>query len=58
MDVIKRNGVYKGLFYLLLINMSANITKMLGLAPGGEFRRALIEVINRSKKRNYNCILN
>ena len=44
MDTIKQNGLYKGLFYILLLNMSARLTKILGLAPGGEFRRALKEV--------------
>ncbi|KAL7305342.1 hypothetical protein TKK_0002470 [Trichogramma kaykai] len=52
MDVIKKNGVHKGLFYILLLNMSANITKVLGLAPGGEFRRALKEA-----KKIYNCVI-
>ncbi|XP_058465490.1 traB domain-containing protein [Malaya genurostris] len=41
--IIKRNGAINGLFYILLLNMSAKITKKLGMAPGGEFRRAVNE---------------
>ena len=29
--------------YLLLLSMSAHLTKELGMAPGGEFRRAFVE---------------
>jgi hypothetical protein len=29
----------KGVMYLLLLSMSAHLTKELGMAPGGEFRR-------------------
>lgn len=28
--------------YLLLLSMSAHLTKELGMAPGGEFRRSVI----------------
>lgn len=40
-----QNGVFNGLMYILLLNMSAHITRELGMAPGGEFRRAMAEVI-------------
>lgn len=30
--------------YTLFLNLSAQLTKELGMAPGGEFRRALAEV--------------
>ena len=43
-NTIKQNGLYRGVIYLLLLDLSAKITKVLGLAPGGEFRRALTEV--------------
>ncbi|XP_011495625.1 PREDICTED: traB domain-containing protein-like [Ceratosolen solmsi marchali] len=43
MYTLKENGLYKGIFYILLLNMSVHLTKVLGLAPGGEFRRALAE---------------
>ncbi|XP_058813443.1 traB domain-containing protein isoform X2 [Topomyia yanbarensis] len=43
LSIIKRNGAINGLFYILLLNMSAKITKKLGMAPGGEFRRAVDE---------------
>lgn len=41
---MKENGVFQGLMYILLLNMSAKLTRELGMAPGGEFRRALAEV--------------
>lgn len=47
-NTIKQNGVFNGIMYILLLNMSAHLTKELGMAPGGEFRRAFIEV-NKSK---------
>ncbi|KAF5273652.1 hypothetical protein FQR65_LT04652 [Abscondita terminalis] len=40
---IRTNGVYQGVMYLLLLNMSAHITKEIGMAPGGEFRVAFKE---------------
>lgn len=43
-EIIRTNGVVNGVFYLLLLNMSAKLTKELGMAPGGEFRRALEEM--------------
>lgn len=42
---IRKNGLFNGLLYVLLLNMSAHLTKQLGMAPGGEFRRAFLEVI-------------
>lgn len=44
MSTIKTNGVYNGIMYLLLLNMSAHLTKEIGMAPGGEFRVAYAEV--------------
>ncbi|KAF2905919.1 hypothetical protein ILUMI_00248 [Ignelater luminosus] len=43
MSTIKTNGVYNGIMYLLLLNMSAHLTKEIGMAPGGEFRVAYSE---------------
>lgn len=43
-SIIKANGVMNGLFYILMLNMSAKLTKDLGVAPGGEFRRAVEEM--------------
>merc|ERR1712002_1235214 len=40
---VKQAGVVRGITYLLLLNLSAHITKKLGMAPGGEFRRAFVE---------------
>ncbi|CAH2230520.1 jg18622 [Pararge aegeria aegeria] len=47
-----QNGVFNGLMYILLLNMSAHITRELGMAPGGEFRRAMAEA-----KKIRNCIV-
>lgn len=43
-NTIRSNGLYNGLMYILLLNMSAYITKEIGMAPGGEFRVAYKEV--------------
>jgi len=42
---IKKLGLTQGIFYQLMINISANISRDLGMIPGGEFRRAVIEVL-------------
>jgi pheromone shutdown protein TraB len=42
-NVIKTNGFFNGMFYILLLNMSAKLTKELGMAPGSEFRTAMKE---------------
>ncbi|XP_035741070.1 traB domain-containing protein-like isoform X3 [Vespa mandarinia] len=39
----KEYGLYNGLLNILLLKMVAHITKELGMAPGGEFRRAFEE---------------
>lgn len=51
-NIIQASGVINGAFYVLLLNMSAKLTKELGMAPGGEFRRALEEA-----RRLPNCLL-
>ncbi|XP_055524672.1 traB domain-containing protein [Wyeomyia smithii] len=51
-SIVKRNGAINGLFYILLLNMSAKITQKLGMAPGGEFRRAVAEA-----SRIPNCLI-
>lgn len=43
-SITKSNGLVNGLFYILMLNMSAKITQDLGMAPGGEFRRAVEEM--------------
>merc|ERR1719422_781717 len=40
---IRQNGTIQGVMYLLMLSMSAHLTKELGMAPGGEFRRAYRE---------------
>lgn len=39
-----QSGVVGGIMQVLLLSMSAHITKQLGMAPGGEFRAAFREV--------------
>ncbi|XP_013189546.2 traB domain-containing protein isoform X2 [Amyelois transitella] len=51
-ETMAQNGVFNGLMYILLLNMSAHITRELGMAPGGEFRRAMAEA-----KKIPNCIV-
>lgn len=43
-SITKTNGLMNGLFYILMLNMSAKLTSDLGMAPGGEFRRAVEEM--------------
>merc|ERR1719193_340349 len=43
LEFIKKIGFLQGISYVLLLNLSAHITKQLGMAPGGEFRRAFHE---------------
>ena len=43
MQILRDNGTVYGLMYILLLSMSASLTKTLGMAPGGEFRRAFQE---------------
>lgn len=40
---LEQNGLLQGVLYFLLLSMSAHLTKQLGMAPGGEFRRAYHE---------------
>lgn len=58
LNTIRSNGLYNGLMYILLLNMSAYITKEIGMAPGGEFRVAYREVsyhMYTDKKVTGNC---
>lgn len=48
MTTIRSNGVYNGIMYILLLNMSAHLTREVGMAPGGEFRVAFREVITKT----------
>jgi len=45
MDTIKKEGLYNGLLHILLLRMAAHVAKQLGMPPGGEFRRAFVEVV-------------
>ncbi|CAG2105555.1 unnamed protein product [Medioppia subpectinata] len=40
---IREHGLVQGVMYALLLSLSAHLTKQLGMAPGGEFRRAFNE---------------
>ncbi|XP_046386361.1 traB domain-containing protein isoform X2 [Ischnura elegans] len=42
-STIQQNGLFHGIMNILLLSMSAHLTKELGMAPGGEFRRAFSE---------------
>ena len=42
--IMSQAGVVQGIVHILLLNMSAHLTEQLGMAPGGEFRRAFLEV--------------
>uniref|UniRef100_A0A1I8MT40 TraB family protein n=1 Tax=Musca domestica TaxID=7370 RepID=A0A1I8MT40_MUSDO len=43
-SIIHSHGYINGIFFILLLQMSAQIAKDLGMAPGGEFRRAFEEI--------------
>ena len=43
LEIIRSQGTVQGVMYLLLLSMSAHLTKELGMAPGGEFRTAYQE---------------
>ncbi|CAJ0572034.1 unnamed protein product, partial [Mesorhabditis spiculigera] len=40
MQTIKQSGLVHGILHVLLLSMSAHITRELSMAPGGEFRAA------------------
>jgi hypothetical protein len=42
-----------GIMYMLLLSLSASLTKQLGMAPGGEFRRAMTEVGHHVGHKNF-----
>lgn len=42
---IKKFGFVQGIFYQLMLSISSNISRDLGMLPGGEFRRAVQEVL-------------
>lgn len=39
-NTVKQSGAVQGILHILLLSMSAHMTKTLGMAPGGEFRAA------------------
>lgn len=43
LQTIREYGTVQGVMYLLMLSMSASLTKTLGMAPGGEFRMAFRE---------------
>jgi pheromone shutdown protein TraB len=43
LELMREKGNLQGALYILLLSMSAHITKELGMAPGGEFRSAFVE---------------
>lgn len=45
-STLKQYGAVQGALYLLFLSTSAHLTRQLGMAPGGEFRRAYHEARN------------
>nr|CAG4641085.1 EOG090X0AQH [Eulimnadia texana] len=45
-ETIRQHGAVQGALYLLFLSTSAHLTRQLGMAPGGEFRRAYNEARN------------
>lgn len=43
-EIVRENGFLQGMMNILLLSVSAQLTRDLGMAPGGEFRRAFQEV--------------
>ncbi|XP_037089724.1 uncharacterized protein LOC119110088 [Pollicipes pollicipes] len=43
LEILRQSGVVEGCLYLLMLNLSAHLTRELGMAPGGEFRTAYQE---------------
>lgn len=43
LKIIRAKGLVSGMFYISFLKTNARITKQLGVAPGGECRRAVIE---------------
>lgn len=50
--ILKHHGLVNGIFYIVLLYGSAALTAELGMAPGGEFRRALAEVHRMENRRS------
>ncbi|KAK2145932.1 hypothetical protein LSH36_646g01023 [Paralvinella palmiformis] len=42
-SLVRQAGMIQGVVHILLLSLSAHLTEQLGMAPGGEFRRALQE---------------
>lgn len=44
LDIVRKNGLVSGAFYLSMLRTSESISQQLGESPGGECRRALEEI--------------
>lgn len=42
-EILRQHGLIGGMFYIKFLNINASVTRQLGIAPGGECRRALAE---------------
>lgn len=42
-EILRQHGFVGGMFYIKFLNINASVTRQLGIAPGGECRRALAE---------------
>lgn len=49
LTIVRTHGLSSGLFYIRFLRTNANITRQLGVAPGGECRRAVAEAIALNK---------
>lgn len=45
-EIYKQHGLVGGMFYIKFLNINASVTRQLGMAPGGECRRAVAEAAN------------
>lgn len=49
-EIFRQHGISGGIFYMRFLQTNANITRQLGVAPGGECRRAVAEAIALQKE--------
>lgn len=50
LEIFRRHGVSSGIIYIRFLRTNANIMRELGVAPGGECRRAVAEAIALKKE--------
>ena len=45
LNIIKQNGAINGIVMIMFLTITAQLVNQFGMAPGGEFRAALTEVL-------------